>query len=299
MNNKHYLAIRKWANTIAHVTRSKLSRSMCRRIFSKSKSVVNIDDYSHSLWMQLDLSEHMQRRIFWMGHYSEDVAMTIKAMLQPGMCFIDIGANVGEITLLAGKIVGPSGSVIAFEPVDVIANKLERHLRWNKLYWCRAERLALSDHLGETLIFASTGHNVTKDKNTGLASLYNLRYGDNPIQPVRLTTLDTYIEPKPPSRIDGIKIDIEGAELDCLRGAESTLRTYRPWLIVEVQARTSVAAGYNQTQILEFLSGLGYAFYKTGAHKLHPVSANSLGAIQNVLCLHHKRHAERLQAGTL
>ncbi len=294
-----YLQIRVWANRLAHLTHSKLPRTLCRRLFAHARAKVEINDFDGTLRMQLDLSEHMQRRIFWMGNYSQDVVKTIKLLLQPGMHFIDIGANVGEITLTAGKIVGSSGSVIAFEPVDAIAEKLEQHLHWNCMPWCRVERLALSDHGGEAEIFASTGNNGTKDKHEGLASLHNIEQGGRPIQRVRLSTLDAYLGGEPSMHVDGIKIDIEGAELECLRGAETTLRAYQPWLIVEVQAQTSAAAGYDQGRILELLSGLGYQFYDTGAQTLRSVSSERLTALQNVLCLHRTRHADRIAQGRL
>lgn len=299
MTSDHYLRIRAWANRLSHLTHSKLPRTLCRRLFAHVKAQVEINDFDDSLRMQLDLSEHMQRRIFWMGNYSQDVVKTIKLLLQPGMRFIDIGANIGEITLTAGKLVSTSGSVIAFEPVDTIAARLEQHLHWNCMPWCQVERLALSDHAGEAEIFASTGNNGTKDKHEGLSSLHNIQQGGRPIQRVRLSTLDSYLDAASSGRVDGIKIDIEGAELECLRGAELTLRSHQPWLIVEVQAQTSAAAGYDQRRILELLSGLDYQFYDTGTRTLRHVSAEKLSAIQNVLCLHRTRHAGQIAQGRL
>lgn len=291
MQSKHYIAIRRFANALAESTHSNITRTICRRLFAQANAAVEVSDFDGTLRLQLDLAEHMQRRIFWMGHYSRDVVATLKALLRPGMQFIDIGANIGEISLVAGKIVGPSGSVTSFEPVDAIAEKLERHLRWNGMDWCRAERQALSDHQGEADIFASTGNNGTKDRHAGLASLHNINPGNQPVQRVRLNTLDAYLQHRSLARLDGIKLDIEGAELACLQGAESTLQRYKPWLIVEVQQQTSAAAGHNQTQILSLLARHGYQFYKTAGRSILPVSANELDAIQNVLCLHREKHA--------
>ena len=291
MQPEHYLRIRAAANAVAAASHSKLPHTLCRRLFARVKAEVEIGDFNGSQRMRLDLSEHMRRRIFWMGHYSRDVVATLQWLLQPGMHFVDIGANIGEITLTAGKIVGAYGSVTAFEPVDAIAGKLAQHLLWNDLTWCTLERLALSDHQGSAEIFASTGNNGTWDPHDGLASLHNIDQSRVPVQQVRLDTLDHYFLEHPIRALDGIKIDIEGAELECLRGAEATLRSYQPWLIVEVQSQTSAAAGYEQRQILDFLTGLGYQFYKTGNARPHAIAANDLSAIQNVLCLHQTRHA--------
>lgn len=290
MQPEHYLRVRAVANALAVASHSKLPRTICRRIFARAQAEVEISDFNGSQRMLLDLSEHMQRRIFWMGHYSRDVVATLQWLLRPGMHFVDIGANVGEITLTAGKIVGASGSVTAFEPVDAIASKLAQHLLWNDLSWCRLERLALSDHRGSAEIFASTGNNGTWDPHDGLASLHNIGRSRVPVQQVRLDTLDHYLSDHPASVIDGIKIDIEGAELECLRGAEATLRRFQPWLVVEVQSQTSAAAGYEQRYILDFLASVGYEFYRTGSAQPHAISTDDLSAIQNVLCLHQARH---------
>lgn len=294
MRSERYLQVRSLASAIASKTHSKLPRTICRRLFAHAETEVEIHDFDETLRMRLDLSEHMQRRIFWMGHYSQDVVATLKELLSKGMHFIDVGANIGEISLTAAKIVGSTGSVTAFEPVDTIAARLERHLQWNHLTWCRVERQALSDHQGSAEIFASTGNNGTKDRHAGLASLHNVERDSKPVQLVSLNTLDDYLQAHPTGRIDGIKIDIEGAELECLRGAEAALRIHQPWLIVEVQRQTSIAAGYNQSQILNLLSDHGYQFYKTGGGKLQALSADSLSAIQNVLCLHSTRHADKI-----
>jgi FkbM family methyltransferase len=292
MQPKSYLKIRRIANALAESTQSNIPRTICRRLFAHADAAVAISDFDGTLRLQLDLSEHMQRRIFWMGYYSRDVVATLKALLRPGMQFIDIGANIGEISLVAGKLVGSAGSVTSFEPVDAIAEKLEHHIHWNGMDWCRVERQALSDHQGEADIFASTGNNGTKDKHGGLASLHNIDPGNQPVQRVRLNTLDAYLQNRPLTQLDGIKIDIEGAELACLEGAKSTLQRYKPWLIVEVQQQTSAAAGHDQTQILTLLARHGYQFYKTGDQSPRPVSVNELGAIQNVLCLHREQHIE-------
>lgn len=292
MQPEHYLRIRAAANALAAASHSKLPRTLCRRLFARAQAEVEVCDFNGSQRMRLDLSEHMQRRIFWMGHYSRDVVATLKWLLRPGMHFVDIGANIGEITLTAGKIVGTTGSVTAFEPVDAVASKLAQHLLWNDLTWCTLERLALSDRLGTAEIFASTGNNATWDPHDGLASLHNIDQSRVPVQQVRLGTLDHYFSDHPTIAVDGVKIDIEGAELECLRGAEATLRRFQPWLIVEVQSQTSAAAGYEQRQILDFLAGLGYQFYKTGNARFQAIAVDDLSVIQNVLCLSNKRISE-------
>ena len=297
MQSEHYLRLRAAANALASLTHTKLPRTLCRRLFAGAEAVVDVTDFDGSLRMRLDLAEHMQRRIFWMGYYSRDVVATLKSLLRPGMRFVDVGANVGEISLIAAKLVGSKGQVISFEPVNAIADQLERHVRWNGFDWCRIERLALSDHTGMAEIYASTGNTDSKDRNAGLYSLHNVSQNVAPIQRIRLTTLDAYLHENAIDGVDGIKIDIEGAELECLRGAKATIAAFRPWLIVEVQQQTSAAAGYEPSAILQLLSDWGYQFYQSGSSRLHELRTTKLAAIQNVLCLHRERHADLIRDG--
>jgi hypothetical protein len=71
-----------------------------------------------------------------------------------------------------------------------------------------------------------------------------------------------------------------------LRGALSTLKTHMPWIIVEVQQDTSIAAGYTQEQILDLLVSVGYKFYEIEKNSsLKPLTIQNLKAYQNVLCV--------------
>ena len=100
---------------------------------SYGHGVVEVEDYDGDLNMALDLNDHMASQIFWFGYYSRDVVQCLKARLKPGDAFIDGGANIGEITLVAAKAVGPSGRVVSFEPVDAIRSKLVRNIAVNQL----------------------------------------------------------------------------------------------------------------------------------------------------------------------
>ncbi|MFY1021058.1 FkbM family methyltransferase [Ectopseudomonas khazarica] len=236
--------------------------------------------------MDLELSEHMQRRIFWMGYYSEDIAHLLNETLQSGMTVLDIGANIGEITLLASKRVGMQGQVFAFEPIENIAQQLERHVEINQFKQTYIERLALGDATDSACpIYASCGQ-ITDDNHNGLGSLYGGNNGESPVQYIRMTTLDNWITNHPSiQRIDLIKIDIEGAELACLHGARDTLLRFRPRLIVEIQDFSASRAGHPSTDILDFLSELGYRFQSIGKNgSLTPLTTSNLTSFQNVFC---------------
>lgn len=282
---KVFLLLRRLGFLLSPPGMPSLPRTVLRRMFRYADSIVTVRDFDGDMSMELKLSEHMQRRIFWMGRYSEDIGAVLDNALLPGMTVLDIGANIGEITLLAAKRVGPQGKVFAFEPIYEIADQLNRHVRMNSLDQVVIERSALSDVEDDGApIYASCGQDV-KDGHSGLGSLYGGQGGEIPLQRTHMTTLDRWVSKLDLQRIDLIKIDIEGAELACLRGASSCLARFKPTIIVEIQDFTATRAGYRARDILDFLAALGYEFSRIGkGGGLDPLGPGDLRDFQNVLC---------------
>ncbi len=87
------------------------------------------------------------------------------------------------------------------------------------------------------------------------------------------------------SRIDVIKIDVEGAELDVLRGTAEVLKHFRPLIVVEVNKETYASAGYTITELTDYLQGFGYSFQMVGKNgSLTDVVAEDMPEFSNVLC---------------
>lgn len=262
------------------------SRSLLRRFFRFSKSVVKVDDFAGRYQLELRLSEHMQRRIFWMGFYNDEIAILLARILKPGMTVFDIGANIGEVTFIAVKHVGAGGQVFSFEPVDKIADQLTRHVELNNIKNVFVERYALGESISNDVPIYSSSGQIAEESNEGLGSIFAGDSREVPLQSIRMTTMDFWLGMHPEVHVDLIKIDIEGAELACLRGAVNTLMRMRPLIIVEVQDFSSSRAGYKASEILELLAGLNYEFQRIGRNgNLTPIRASELQDFQNVLCM--------------
>ena len=244
-------------------------------------------DFDGDLKIRLRLFEHMERRIFWMGYYNLDIVAWLDKYLRKGMNVIDVGANIGEISLVSAKRVGESGKVIAFEPINDIADELQANIERNRLHQLKLERMGLSDAICDDVpIYASCGQRDANDEHRGLGSLFGAEAEGIPIQHISITTLDAWISANPVERLDLIKIDIEGAELPCLMGAQRTIRRFKPQLIIEVQDQSASVAGYKARDILDFLAPLGYEFQRIGRKgRLAPLRAENLTGYQNVLCI--------------
>ena len=156
--------------------------------------------------------------------------------LGEGDVFVDIGANSGYFTVLAALSVGARGRVFAFEPNPPVRLQLKRHIDLNGV----ADRvtvsgLALTDEDNDhARLFVSCW-----PENDGIASLTpgedTLARGglrEDAFIPVRASTFDTWLQSAPLTRIDLMKIDVEGAEARVLSGMSATFERLRPRRII-------------------------------------------------------------------
>lgn len=171
----------------------------------------------------------------------------LETMCRPGDWVLDIGANVGDWTLCMADLVGSSGRVLAFEPVPHLADTVRKTSRINRQDWVEVHQLALSSSDGMTEFSVEKG-------NSGGSRLGRME-GDFSQIPVQTQRLDALIASRPDiQRIDFIKIDVEGFELEVLKGARQTLTRFRPPLILE----SGFESGSQRVAQHDLLVELGY-----------------------------------------
>lgn len=142
------------------------------------------------------------------------------AFIPPGGVAIDVGANLGEWSVPLARAVGAPGTVICVEPNPAVAAALAATLRINNLGQARVCTAALSDRDGE-------GRLAVDPRDTGQSRLSGQGLT------VSLRRLDGVVTEAGLSRLDLVKIDVEGHELAVLSGAAESLRRFRPALILE------------------------------------------------------------------
>lgn len=285
MNQNMLRFLRKITLKIKSLPGSVVVLAWLRHCFIKKSLSIGVDDFDDDLSMNLRLNEHMQSKIFWYGFYNRDVLVVIRNLLEHGMTVIDVGANIGEVSLVAAKMVGPSGHVYAFEPLPEVADKLSENIKLNNFAQICIQKIGLSDEAGDKEIYRASSAFYDSSMNDGLATLYPSENRGEKAGVISLVTLDDFCEQADIKQLNLIKIDIEGAELPALRGGMETLRRFMPYIIVEVQQEAANQAGYNDVDILAFLQPMGYRFDVIGRKgQLHPVDASSLGQFQNILC---------------
>jgi FkbM family methyltransferase len=176
----------------------------------------------------------------WLGSYEADKQRLFASLVQVGDVVYDVGANAGYYTLLASRLCGAAGRVIAMEPLPRNLDFLQQHLRLNRSSNVTVLDVALAEAPGSARFRASVG-----SAEGSLAA-------DGDIE-VRVTTIDAIVQDciAPPPRL--IKMDIEGGELAALRGAREVLRKHRPVLLLATHGPEIHGA------CLKLLHELGYA----------------------------------------
>lgn len=189
-------------------------------------------------------------------------------ILHSNMTVVDVGANLGTFCLEAAEFVAPGGVVHAFEPTPTTRRQLEHHLKQNRV----GNVVVLPHAVGAR---AGTARLRVHYQATGLNSLAvndlqwhgNLLIADEIVE-VPLVTLDEYAQTAEIALIDLLKIDVEGFELDVLRGACRLLSERRiRWIIIEISEETCRSAQVEPVDVVRELFGQDYvlaAITKTG-----------------------------------
>jgi FkbM family methyltransferase len=172
------------------------------------------------------------RSLISYGEWTEAEISVLRQLVRPRDCIVDIGANVGVHTVAFAKAVAPGGYVVAFEPQPRVFHLLSANVTINGLSNVRLFPAACAAQPG-SLWFPELDY--TREANFGAFKLDDARaVRGKTVQPigqqVPILTLDDAYD-LPTLRL--LKIDVEGMELDVLKGAEKTIRRCRPALYVE------------------------------------------------------------------
>ncbi len=183
------------------------------------------------------------------GEYEAKSMEYCKSFLKPGMTFVDVGANVGLFTLTAARQVGPTGKVFSFEPDGGNCGLLKKNIGQNHYANVTAVQKAVTDRSGQCTLFQS-------GFNTGDHRTYHVS-DDRKQVTIECVSLDDYFPAG--TKIDMIKMDIEGSEETALKGMERIINEQRPQLIIECWPSMLKKAGTNPHQMFKSIEDRGYA----------------------------------------
>lgn len=211
--------------------------------------------------MLCDLLDLVQSRIYNYGVWEPNLTAFIAGRLREGDVFVDVGANVGYFTLLASRLVGTDGKVIAVDASPSIFARLQEAIATNDARNVRAVNVAISDRHGVLPIY------LGDDDNLGRTSVIANRGGAFEAE-VQAAPLTDVIEPHELARVRIIKIDVEGAEGPVLAHLLRHVSDFPPELeiVVEVSPEAMAASGVPLDSILAEFGVLGYNWYELQNH---------------------------------
>lgn len=242
--------------------------------------------FDRDIKINVSLSEHIESQIFWQGVQEGDrgEVRLLKSLFAPHHTFIDVGSNIGVFSLIAAKRL-TRGEVHTFEPSVYHLEKLKANLLLNKLDNVRIHPVALSDKSQSSKLYfppAAAGFQT----NTGMASQFCFDQAPSRTEDITCVKLDDYMESCSIPKVDIIKIDVEGAELDVLAGAVETIRSCRPHVVMEINLDHLRRAGRSAQEVIDYWNAIGYKIF-TISHdaELHPIrSVADFATHQNIYC---------------
>jgi FkbM family methyltransferase len=219
-----------------------------------------------TLWMVLRPRIWVDYNIYCLGLYEAPLARFFIRSLSTDSVVLDIGAYIGQYTLLAAKY-SPAGRVIALEPHPESYQRLLANIALNRLGNVQALNLAAGQRAERVPLLLS-------DQPFNSRLLPTSR-SDDGMADVEVVPVDQIVREAVLPRVDVMKIDVEGAEGPVLRGAYETLSRFHPIVIVELDRERERAFGDEPEEILGYLRDLGYAFYALRRRRLIPLTGLS------------------------
>lgn len=226
--------------------------------------------------MNLDLREYQMKQIYLYGWYEKNTLRHLLKMARPDWTFVDVGANVGFYSLtLAQRLT--QGSVHAFEPNPGTFDTLAANAALNTFPHLHLHSFGLSDATG-TLTLTFDPHNL------GTASAFKTEGSRREV--ISLRALDEVCETEKIGRVDLIKVDIEGGEMNFIKGATETLRRNRQLVLVaEIAEENCRRAGYTGEELFNRIAEMGFRAFvpRSWPFGLRPVSALPADYHDNIL----------------
>ena len=187
------------------------------------------------------------------GNNELPVQAAVAELLRAGDVFLDVGANVGFLSVVAARLVGPTGHVVAFEPVPGNLDLIRRNAAANGFAQIEVVPAAVSDQAGRgTLVLADYVGGAALDTVAPPPDACGTLAVD-------LVTVDGWLAANPQLVPRLIKVDVEGAELAVLRGMTATVARCRPAVIVELDDAEAAEAEAKAVACTGFLADLGYS----------------------------------------
>lgn len=242
----------------------------------------------HGVKMVIDpaLDKGVELSLFETGTYEKGTIQLLEKFLKPGSSFLDIGANIGLMSVIASKLAGKNGTVYAVEANPATVSILQTNIGLNGCKNIELLPVALSDTQGSAQLFENW------EVNRGGASLISQSDGQKGVE-VKMERLDDLFDEG--TKIDLVKIDVEGFEPQVICGGMNWFKKQLPVFIIEVSEKREKETGPSPAEIWKLVQTIGnYRFYKQKGTKerrgkLVEIKAEEeLPKHDNIICIPQK-----------
>jgi FkbM family methyltransferase len=220
---------------------------------------------------QLDLNEGIDLSIYLLGAFEPRVLRAYTPLIAPGATVLDIGANIGAHTLHFSRLAGPTGRVLAVEPTDYAIAKLRRNLQLNPALAARVtthQNFLVSDRSIPPPAAVPSSWPIgdgRADPRVGAVGRYQ------PATAAVAVTADDFCAAEGVTRIDFVKIDVDGNEYSVLRGFRLGLERFRPTILIEFAPYHYDGGNEGEfDKLVSSLADLGYDFTDASSGRYIP-----------------------------
>jgi FkbM family methyltransferase len=234
------------------------------------------------LRLNLYLGNDLSRQLFIAGCTEPNELAFLDGLLVPGMVFIDAGANDGLFTMFASQRIGQEGKVWAFEPSEREFARLEQNLTLNQLQNVRPFRVALAERDGEEDL-AVAGYEHEGQNTLGVFVYEGVKLART--ERVTIRKLDELVREEKLSKVDVMKLDVEGAEHRVLEGSREVLTRFRPVVLFEVFDAALQKQGSSRDKLLELFRSLSYKLLIFDSRSGQPAPAPSGAFSDNMIAI--------------
>lgn len=219
-------------------------------------STLLVSTLRYGIRMRLDITEYLQAHLYVFGDYELPTIRFLRSVLRPGAVCLDIGAQMGYLTLAMATAANKTTIVHSFEPESTNAARFRENVQLNDLTNVTLHQTAVSTVDGALKLYLSNDRNAGTHSTVFIESNVSTEYVEIPA-----IRLETFASSHSLPSIDIIKIDVEGAEIDVINGAIGVLQQHKPIVITELSDHLQQARGQTCTEFKELMQTYGYKPY--------------------------------------
>jgi len=264
-----------------------IEKTTIKRILIEKNSVVFVLD-PFNLEIEIDRSYHSAPfEILNFGSYEPEDETISFNLVEDGCVIFDIGAQLGWYTLTLAKHF-PKSRIFSFEPLPTTYQILERNIKRNHIMNVKIQNFGFSDKNSSFDRYCPDIDPIS----TSEKGIQNKKVQNN--IKCQLKKLDDYVFGENLQRLDLIRCNVEGAELQILRGGEDTIRKFLPIIIFELVESWCNQSGYSINDVIQYLDSHDYLCCQAYNGKLRNIREENIKNIEkfNYFFLHKEKHVK-------